>query len=106
MAWRDDHWIIQRKFTWADHVNAYWDEALNIGHYDHILYPYIKKRLKTFCPDYYKEPDKYVVKDDQKLRKRYTKLLQLRDTSELRLDRLCRDAPAGEVKGTATGKQH
>ena len=105
LAWRDNHWVIQRKFTWADHVNAYWDEALNIGHYDHILYPYIKKRLQTYCPDYYKAPEKYVVKNDEKLRKRYAKLLQLHDTSELRLDHLCHDAPARGVKGAAA-KQH
>ncbi len=100
LAWRDDHWIVQREFTWADHVNAYWDEALNVDHYDHILYPYMKARLETFCPDYYKAPEKYVIENEKKLKKRYAKL-QLRDTSELRLDHLCRHTPGPGSKGLA-----
>ena len=100
LAWSDDHWIIQRPFTWADHVNAYWDEALNIDHYDHILYPHMKARLETFCPDYHAAPEKYVIQDEDRLRQRYADL-QLRDTSELRLDHLCRDTPSKDIMGVA-----
>lgn len=105
LAWRDNHWVIQRKFTFADHVNAYWDEALNIGHYDHILYPYMKKRLETYCPEYYKAPEKWVIKDEKKLKARYTRLLELRPSPELRLDHLCRGGPAGNVKATVAAQQ-
>ena len=100
LAWRDGRWIIQRPFTWSDHVNAYWDEALNIDHYDRILYPYMKARLETFCPDYFSAPEKYVIHDEYQLQQRYSQL-QLRDTSELRLDHLCRDAPARNFRGVA-----
>ena len=72
---------------------------------DPILYPYMKDRLKTFCPDYYKAPEKYIVKDDQELKQRYTQLLQLLDTTELRLDHLCRDMPAADVR-EAAGQPH
>jgi hypothetical protein len=32
LRWEDNHWVIQREFDWGDHVNEYWDEALNINH--------------------------------------------------------------------------
>ena len=88
LRWEDDHWVIQRPFTWADHVNEYWDEALNVNHYDALLYPHMKERLLEFCPDYYQAPEQYVVLNEELLQERYTDL-QLRDTSELRLSELC-----------------
>ena len=92
LDWRDGAWHVQREFTWADHVNAYWDEALNINHFDSLLYPYMKERLEGFCPEYRQAPDLYTLDDEQALKDRY-KDLQLRDTSELRLDRLCASSP-------------
>ncbi len=88
LAWDEDHWVIQRRFTWADHVNAYWDEALNVNHFDSLLYPYMKDRLQTFCPEYFQAPERYEIEDEEALQIRYTHL-ELRDTSELRLDQLC-----------------
>jgi len=93
LAWHEDHWVIQREFTWADHVNAYWDEALNVNFYDSLAYPYMKERFETFCPDYFKAPERYAIEDEEKLKTRYSHL-QLRDTSELRLDNLCSAADA------------
>jgi hypothetical protein len=92
LQWRDGAWQIQRDFTWSDHVNAYWDEALNINHFDSLLYPYMKERLEAFCPEYRQAPELYTLDDEQALKTRY-KDLQLRDTSELRLDRLCASSP-------------
>lgn len=99
LAWRGDHWEVQRPFTWADHVNAYWDEALNIDHYDSLLYPHMRARLQMFCPDFFSEPERYLIEDEEVLQVRYA-YLELRDTSELRLDRLC-VSPAGGVTAPA-----
>ena len=90
LAWKDDHWIMQRPFDWADHVNDYWDEALNINHYDELLYSHMKTRLLTFCDSYNTNPEFFVVHNEEALKYRY-RYLQLRDTSELRLDQLCID---------------
>jgi hypothetical protein len=94
LKWQDDHWVIQRKFTWADHVNEYWDEALNLNYYDKQLYEPMQERLKTFCPDFFEAPDRYDIDpaQEEKLKSRYRDL-QLRETSELRLSKLC--LPAG-----------
>jgi hypothetical protein len=103
VAWRDNQWKIQRPFTWADYVNPYWDEALNINHYDRVLYPYIKEQLQAFCPDYYAAPEMFIIEDEQALQDRYA-ALQLRDTSDLRMDHLCHDIPGENLRGVAAGR--
>ena len=103
LLWQDDQWVVQRPFTWADHVNAYWDEALNVNHFDTLLYPHMKDRLLEFCGEYYEAPELYRIRDEQSLRQRYEHL-QLRDTSELRLPELCPPAdgsPGSPVSGQA-----
>jgi hypothetical protein len=90
LAWDKDHWRMQRTFDFADHVNDYWDEALNINDYDVLLYSYMKKRFLNYCDDYRADPDLWVVHDEEALKHRYRNL-QLRDSSELRLDNLCAD---------------
>ena len=106
LAWDADRWVVQRPFTWADHVNAYWDEALNVNHFDALLYPHMKERLLGFCDDYFAAPGLYDIRDEEALRTRYAEL-QLRDTSELRLSNLCLQEASGEpasAAATATGK--
>jgi hypothetical protein len=88
LAWKGDHWIMQRPFDWADHVNDYWDEALNIPHYDTLLYSHMKTRLLTFCDTYREDPELFAIHDEDALKHRY-RFLQLRDASELRLGQLC-----------------
>ena len=88
LRWEDDHWVIQREFDWADHVNEYWDEALNVNYFDASLYKHMHKRLISFCPDYWKEPSLYTIVNEQRLKKRYAHL-GLHDNSQLRLDSLC-----------------
>ena len=61
LRWESGRWIVQREFDWADHVNAYWDEALNINHYDALLYPHMHARLLQFCPQYWRQPALHVV---------------------------------------------
>jgi hypothetical protein len=92
VRWRDGGWVLQREFDWSDHVNAYWDEALNPNHFDERLYPHMRDRFLTFCGDYAKDPAAWTIPPatDQQLAGKYA-MLQLRDTSDLRLPNLCRD---------------
>jgi len=96
LRWERDHWVIQRAFTFADFVNPYWDEALNVNHFDSILYPYMRQRLLTYCTDYYTDPERYEIQNEAELKARY-KDLQLRDTSDLRLDHLCPPKPPSQT---------
>lgn len=92
LKWEQDHWIMQRPFDWADHINDYWDEALNINHYDALLYPHMKTRLLTLCDYYWQDPGSFEVHDEAVLKQRYHDL-QLRETAELRLNNLCSTEP-------------
>ena len=99
LQWKGDHWIMQRPFDWSDHVNDYWDEALNVNHYDKLLYPHMKARLLMLCDEYQSAPELFVIHDEAVLLRRYHHL-QLRDTSELRLSNLCIDEQATEIRQT------
>ena len=88
LRWEDNGWIIQRPFDWADHVNEYWDEALNINHFDALLYKHMHKRFVAHCPQYWKNPSLYAIVDEQPLKDRYAHL-GLKENSVLRLDSLC-----------------
>ena len=88
LRWEDGGWIVQRDFDWADHVNEYWDEALNVNHFDPLLYKHMHAALVAMCPQYWAQPALYSIPNEQALKDRYSHL-QLRDTSELRLDSLC-----------------
>ena len=88
LRWDNGSWIIQRSFDWADHVNAYWDETLNNNHYDGLLYRYMHETFVAMCPDYWANPELYRIPNEESLKARYAHL-QLRETSELRLDSLC-----------------
>jgi len=102
LAWKQGHWIMQRPFDWSDHINDYWDEALNINHYDKLLYTHMKTRLLTLCDDYRSYPELFMVHDEEALRARYDHL-QLRDASELRLSNLCVNET--QVAPMASGSQ-
>ena len=102
LAWKEDHWIMQRPFDWSDHINDYWDEALNINHYDKLLYTHMKTRLLTLCDDYWSYPELFKVHNETALKARYDHL-QLRDASELRLSNLCVNET--QVAPMASGSQ-
>jgi hypothetical protein len=88
LRWENDHWVIQRPFDWADHVNEYWDEALNVNYFDAALYGHMHEKFITYCPEYWEQPSLYTIVDEDRLQQRY-ELLGMRDNSQLRLDSLC-----------------
>ena len=88
LRWENGAWVVQRDFDWADHVNEYWDEGLNVNHFDALLYKHVHKRLVGMCSLYWEQPELYTIADEEPLRERYAHL-QLHSTRELRLDSLC-----------------
>ena len=82
-GWRNESPVRQRPFTWADHVNAFWDEALNPNAYSAALLPYVKERMLRLCNDFACRPDRYSAADAEALFERY-RHVGLLDTSELR----------------------
>ena len=62
--------VQQRPFTWRDHVNAFWDEALNPNVYGSGLMPAVEERLLRLCADFAARPERYRV-DAETLLARY-----------------------------------
>ena len=92
LRWEGGRWAIQRPFTFADHVNEYWDEALQPNDFDQRLKPAMKATFLGFCDQYRAEPAAWIIAParDAELRGRYA-MLQLRDTSDMRMPQLCGD---------------
>lgn len=88
LDWQSDRPHLKRPFDWADHVNDFWDEALNPSHYDRLLQKHIVGNLKKLCPDYARAPDLFVPARYEDLAVRYAHI-GLRDARYNRLDRVC-----------------
>ncbi len=69
--WREGVPVKRRPFTWADHINALWDEALNPNTYARALVPHVQERLLRLCDDYRRRPERYRVDDIDALFARY-----------------------------------
>jgi hypothetical protein len=88
IAWEDRGARVQRPFDWRDHVNNFWDEALNPSFYDKLIRRRVVRNLGELCNAYFATPERFVAPDDETLRSRYAHL-KMRDTSDYRLDYLC-----------------
>lgn len=69
--WEEGRPVLQRSFTWSDHVNPFWDEALNPNIYAKPLIPHVEKRLLALCGDFKLQPERYHVPDANELEERY-----------------------------------
>ena len=83
---------IRRRFAWSDHVNDYWDEALNPSFLSPALASYFRARLPELCGEFDRKPAAFVPAAEASLRERYAPL-GLREAVEFRLDHVC-DAPS------------
>lgn len=83
--WRNGIPERRRAFTWSDHVNDFWDEALNANHFDRMLRPHMRKRLLEFCDQYLDYPDLYTSPNADALWQRYAHV-GLRDARDLSAD--------------------
>ena len=99
LRWEDGGWTMQREFDWADHVNEYWDEALNVNRYDNLIYGRMKERMVGLCPHYWENPSLYTIENEAPLKARYSHL-QLHDSSHLRLDALCPSVASQQSEST------
>ena len=91
---RDGKLLVQRPFTWADHINDYWDEALNPNWFIPVLARRMPEVLEPLCADVRERPDAYRPADEAALVERY-RHLHLRPAPEHRLDIFCDALPDG-----------
>lgn len=69
--WAEGRPVKQREFTWADHVNDFWDELLNPNAYNRGLLRVAKARLLRLCEDYRRRPARYRAPHADGLFERY-----------------------------------
>ena len=83
MVWNDGKPERVRDFTWADHVNDFWDEALNPNAHTGMMRRHLERWLLGLCDVYRAHPERFVVADWDALFERY-RHIGLIDTRELR----------------------
>jgi hypothetical protein len=79
---------VTRPFRWRDHVNDYWDEALNPSAFAPALAGFMRQRLPVLCDEYRKAPARFVPRDEAQLTARYAHV-KLTPAPEFRLDHVC-----------------
>lgn len=77
-----------RPFTWRDHVNDYWDEALHPSLLGESLRRHAARRLAELCPSFLAAPSLYVPRQEADLEKRYAHIGR-KDARYNRLDLFC-----------------
>jgi len=71
LRWKDGKPEQIRQFTWADHINDYWDEVLNPSFNVTSLDNMLRSRISKLCGDYESRPELYVSGNDELLWERY-----------------------------------
>jgi hypothetical protein len=97
IAWQGSRPALKRKFTWRDHINNYWDEALNPSHVVNSIEIRLVPKIELLCGDFRSNPANYLPGEDDLLWARYEKI-GLMDARHLRVDRVCARQTAGKLK--------
>ncbi len=71
LKWRDGKPVQMRQFSWADHINDYWDEALNPSYLIDSLNEQLRPRISALCYLYDLHPARYVSDNDAILWRTY-----------------------------------
>ena len=88
LALHNGRYIRQRDFTWADHINNYWDEALNPSFNVDALDRRLKRAIIGLCPEYHRHPEYFQVPDDAELWGRYAHI-GLKDARQNQFHIIC-----------------
>jgi hypothetical protein len=88
IGWRGDQPFLQRPFTWRDHINDYWDEALNPSYVGRSIQTRLVPAIQKLCDEYWSNPGEFVPHNDTVLWNRYAKA-GLRDSRHNRFDQVC-----------------
>ena len=77
-----------RAFSWTDHINDYWDEALNPGAMVPSLEKRVRAKIEQECTLAKQRPDVYRSNEDAALWARYQKI-GLIDSRHMQFSRIC-----------------
>jgi hypothetical protein len=88
VRWDGDKPVLQRPFTWADHVDDGWDEAANPSYVEPALQRWYDYRLPLFCDEYRKSPSAYVPAHPGEIERRYGHI-GMKPAPQNRMDAVC-----------------
>lgn len=66
--------LITRPFSWSDHVNDFWDEALNPSHMSPGLARAMQGAIRHLCPEFAREPGAFESSAEARLSERYARI--------------------------------
>lgn len=90
IGWDGDRPFMQRSFTWRDHINDYWDEALNPSFVVASLRKHLLSAIEKLCGEFQLSPASFAPLEDVGLWEQY-KHIGLKDAKQIRVDRVCAD---------------
>lgn len=93
IKWYGDLPIVQRKFSFADHVNDFWSEASLPNHYQLSLRSRVKNVLRTYCvkPEYLAIKEQFLPRNEMALVHKYSDLGIKWNALEYRMDNVCNE---------------
>lgn len=95
IKWQGDTPSMQRKFTFKDHVNDFWSEALLPNYYQPTIRKKIKEALGKLCyhPFYKKNKELFLPRNEDALMKKYQGLHFKKKGMQYRMDKICTNNP-------------
>lgn len=91
ISWEGDRPVVNRAFTFRDHVNDFWSEALLPNWYQISIRGKVRGVLGRYCydPRYIANPERFFSKEESQLFKRYKQLNLHLKAMAFRLDHIC-----------------
>jgi len=90
LQWTDNGVLRMREFDIRDHVNPFWDEALNTSQFRPSVGEHFLSAILDLCPEYERNPNLYEISEaeDQFLRQKYSHL-ELLSNKAYRMSQVC-----------------
>ncbi len=106
IRWENNRPHIQRKFTFSDHINEYWNEAKNPNSFGFPMKYDIKRVLRSYCDTefYKKNPQHFMAIQDETLKEKYSHL-GFKDTKQFHMNYVCAKKSEDDKKDESENSQ-
>lgn len=92
IRWEGNRPILQRPFSFREHINDYWSEALNPNYYQFPLNQKVLNVMRTYCgrSEFLANPERFQSVNEKVLEAKYRKLMFVRENQRMTLNAVCR----------------
>ena len=90
IKWKGNKPIVQRRFTFRDHVNDFWSELYNPNYYFFPLSILVRRNIKKLCYRrfYQENKDHFTSKHSEKLKRMYS-ILKFKNADKFSMAAIC-----------------